>query len=53
MHLAVLKSNYEIIEILIEEKVSLFTENVDGVLPRRFALQSPVNLKMIKKYENQ
>ncbi|CAD8189316.1 unnamed protein product [Paramecium pentaurelia] len=53
MHLAVLKSNYEIIEILIEEKVSLFIENVDGILPRRFALQSPVNLKMIKKYENQ
>ncbi|CAD8114377.1 unnamed protein product [Paramecium sonneborni] len=52
MHLAVLKSNYEIIEILIEEKVSLFTENADGILPRRYALQSPVNLKMIKKYEN-
>ncbi|CAD8191307.1 unnamed protein product [Paramecium octaurelia] len=38
---------------LAEEKVSLFTENADGVLPKIFALQSPVNFKMIKKYENQ
>jgi hypothetical protein len=30
----------------------MFQENAEGVLPRKLALQSPTNLKMIKKYEN-
>lgn len=51
MHLAVLKSNYRIIELLIEQDVSLLDESEDGLKPRSLAMQSPTNLKIIKRYE--
>ncbi|KAM3135206.1 hypothetical protein pb186bvf_012671 [Paramecium bursaria] len=51
MHLAVIKQNHRIIELLMDQQVSFFWESIDGILPRKLGMQSQTNIKIIKRYE--